>query len=245
MNIISRSAACLLVSTTLVLSGCANTGSSLLAGTKPDARLTSGEQSKFFSASGAQGCGLGALAGAGLGALAGSLKGNSKDALIGAAIGGAAGCAVGMTANYYLDSLQKDYATTGDRLKAMDTDISKDTSAVEKTTLTMKQVISENQATLAKISQQKNKAGFDKANATKELSQIDANIKLMKDKIKVMKDKDAAYKVALKAQETNNKADKAKLEVLNKEYAKLNSQITALEAEANGLFEQRQAISLG
>ncbi|WP_252317452.1 MULTISPECIES: hypothetical protein [Symbiopectobacterium] len=185
MNIISRSAACLLVSTTLVLSGCANTGSSLLAGTKPDARLTSGEQSKFFSASGAQGCGLGALAG--------SLKGNSKDALIGAAIGDAAGCAVGMTANYYLDSLQKDYATTGDRLKAMDTDISKDTSAVEKTTLTMKQVISENQATLAKISQQKNKAGFDKANATKELSQIDANIKLMKDKIKVMKDKDAAY----------------------------------------------------
>ncbi|MGX8939755.1 hypothetical protein ACWWJF_02760 [Symbiopectobacterium sp. Eva_TO] len=123
MNIISRSAACLLVSTTLVLSGCANTGSSLLAGTKPDARLTSGEQSKFFSASGAQGCGLGALAGAGLGALAGSLKGNSKDALIGAAIGGGAGCAVGMTANYYLDSLQKDYATTGDRLKAMDTDI--------------------------------------------------------------------------------------------------------------------------
>ncbi|MGG2143545.1 hypothetical protein [Symbiopectobacterium sp. RP] len=54
---------------------------------------------------------------------AGSLKGNSKDALIGAAIGGAAGCAVGMTANYYLDSLQKDYATTGDLLKAMDTDI--------------------------------------------------------------------------------------------------------------------------
>ncbi|WP_225086899.1 hypothetical protein U1R68_17925 [Pectobacterium colocasium] len=245
MNIINRSATCFILSATLVLSGCANTGSSLLAGIKPDARLTSGEQAKFFSASGAQGCGVGALTGAGIGALAGSLKGDSKDALIGAAIGGAAGCAVGMTANYYLDSLQKDYATTGDRLKAMNTDISEDTSAVEKTTVSMRQVISENQATLTRISQQKSKAGFDKASATKELSQIDANIKLMKEKIKVMKDKDAAYKVALKAQEASNKADKAKLVTLNKEYAKLNSQIAALETEANGLFSQRQAISLG
>lgn len=245
MGIFKRSTTCLLISATLVLSGCANTGSSLLAGTKPDARLTTTEQSQFFSSSGAQSCGAGALAGAGLGALAGALTGNSKDALVGAAVGGAAGCAVGMTANYYLDNLKKDYATTSARLQAMDTDITKDTTAVEKSTLSMKQVISDNQATLTKISLQKDKAGFDKAGATKELSQIDANIKLMKDKIKVMKDKDAAYKVALKGQTADTKADKAKLEALNTEYAKLNSQITALETEANGLFNQRQAISLG
>jgi hypothetical protein len=60
-----------------------------------------------------------------------------------------------MTANYYLDRLKKDYASTADRLQAMDNDISKDTAAVEKSTLAMKQVISENQATLTKISIQK------------------------------------------------------------------------------------------
>ncbi|STT08461.1 Uncharacterised protein [Klebsiella pneumoniae] len=32
-----------------------------------------------------------------------------------------------MTANYYLDRLKKDYASTADRLQAMDNDISKDT----------------------------------------------------------------------------------------------------------------------
>lgn len=244
-KILNHSATCLMISATLFLGGCANTGSAMLGGAQPDTRLTSGEQAKFFSASGAQACGMGALTGAGLGALTGALTGNSKDALVGAAIGGAAGCALGMTANYYLDSLQKDYATTADRLKVMDTDISKDTTAVEQTTLTMKKVISDNQATLTKISQEKDKAGFDTASAGKQLSQIDANIKLMKDKIKVMKEKDAAYQVALKGQKPESAAEKTKLAALNSEYAKLNGQITALETEANELFTQRQAISLG
>lgn len=244
-NKFKRSATCLLVSFTLLLSGCANTGSSLLAGTKPDPRLTSGEQSKFFSSSAAEGCGVGALAGAGIGALAGALAGDSKKALVGAAAGGAAGCAAGLATNYYLDSLKKDYATTADRLQAMDKDISKDTADVAKTTSAMKAVISDNHATLTKISLQKDNAGFDKASANKELAQVDANIKVMKDKLKVMKEKSAGYQVALRDQKTSTAADKAKLKTLNTEYSQLNGQISALESEANGLFDQRRAISLG
>lgn len=240
-----RSTACLLVSLSLLLTGCANTGSSLLSSTKPDPRLTAGEQSSFFTSSAAQGCGVGALTGAGIGALTGALAGNGKKALVGAALGGAAGCAAGMAANYYLDSLKKDYATTADRLQAMDKDINKDTADLAKTTTAMKAVISDNQATLTKISVQKDKAGFDKANANKELAQIDANINVMKDKIKVMKEKSDAYKVAIQGQTVNSKADKAKLAKLNDEYRVLNSHMTALESEANGLYSQRQAISLG
>lgn len=210
-NKFNSSATCLLVSITLLLSGCANTGSSLLSSTPPDARLTTTEQAKFFSSSGAQGCGFGALAGAGLGALAGAISGNSKHVVAGAAIGGLAGCAVGMTANYYLDSLQKNYATTSDRLQAMDKDIKQNTADLEKTTTVMKQVISDNQATLTKISLQKDNAGFDKASAIKELSKIDANIKIMKDKIKIMKEKDAAYKVALQGQQINNPSEEKKV----------------------------------
>ena len=245
VNKFKRSTTCLVVSLALLLSGCANTGSSLLSGTKPDSRLTSGEQSNFFSSSTAQGCGFGALAGAGLGALAGAMAGDGKKALVGAAVGGTAGCAAGMAANYYLDNLKKDYTTTSDRLQAMDKDISKDTADLAKTTTAMKEVISDNHATLTKISLQKDNAGFDKASANKELAQVDANISVMKDKIKVMKEKSASYKVALQGQTTTSTADKAKLKMLNSEYSQLNNQIAALESEANGLYSQRQAISLG
>lgn len=244
-NKLERSATCIIVSLTLLLSGCANTGSSLLSNTKPDPRLTTTEQSKFFTSSAAQGCGVGALAGAGLGALVGVLAGDSKKALVGAAAGGAAGCAAGMATNYYLDNLKKDYATTADRLQAMDKDISKDTADVAKTSAAMKEVISDNHATLTKISLQKDNAGFDKASANKELAQVDANIKVMKDKIKVMNEKTAAYKVALQGQSTTTPADTDKLKTLNTEYTQLNSQIVALEKEADGLYTQRQAISLG
>lgn len=234
-----------MVSATLLLSGCANTGSSLLSGTKPDQRLTTTEQSRFFSASGAQGCGVGALSGAALGALVGALAGDTKKAVAGAAIGGAAGCAAGMTANYYLDGLQKDYASTSDRLQAMDVDISKDTAAVEKSTIAMKQVISENQATLTKISIQKDQAGFDKAGAKTQLAQIDANISKMKETMKGMKEKESAYKVAFQGQTATSTTDKNKMESLNKEYAGLTSKISDLEKETNEFYEQRQAISLG
>ncbi|AYZ53572.1 MULTISPECIES: hypothetical protein [Enterobacteriaceae] len=245
MNNLNKKIACLLISTSLLLSGCANTGSTLLSGTKPDSRLTTTEQSQFFSASGAQGCGVGAVSGAALGALIGALAGDTKKALAGAAIGGATGCAAGMAANYYLDGLKKDYASTSDRLQAMDKDISKDTAAVEKSTLAMKQVISENQAILTQMSIQKDKADFDKASAKKQLAQIDANISRMKDTVKGMKDKESAYKVALQGQTTTTSAEKIKLSNLNKEYTSLSSKISDLEKETNELYEQRQAISLG
>ncbi|CAH5356578.1 Chromosome partition protein Smc, partial [Klebsiella oxytoca] len=245
VNNLNKKIACLLISTSLLLSGCANTGSTLLSGTKPDSRLTTTEQSQFFSASGAQGCGVGAVSGAALGALIGALAGDTKKALAGAAIGGATGCAAGMAANYYLDGLKKDYASTSDRLQAMDKDISKDTAAVEKSTLAMKQVISENQAILTQMSIQKDKADFDKASAKKQLAQIDANISRMKDTVKGMKDKESAYKVALQGQTTTTSAEKIKLSNLNKEYTSLSSKISDLEKETNELYEQRQAISLG
>ena len=245
MNNLNKKIACLLISTSLLLSGCANTGSTLLSGTKPDSRLTTTEQSQFFSASGAQGCGVGAVSGAALGALIGALAGDTKKALAGAAIGGATGCAAGMAANYYLDGLKKDYASTSDRLQAMDKDISKVTAAVEKSTLAMKQVISENQAILTQMSIQKDKADFDKASAKKQLAQIDANISRMKDTVKGMKDKESAYKVALQGQTPTTSAEKIKLSNLNKEYTSLSSKISDLEKETNELYEQRQAISLG
>ncbi|MDF7679334.1 YMGG-like glycine zipper-containing protein [Enterobacteriaceae bacterium ESL0689] len=244
MIIHRRNILCVLISATLFLSGCVDTGSSLL--NKADTRLTSGEQAKFFSSSGAEGCGVGALLGAGVGALVGALAGDdSSDVVTGAVVGGAAGCATGMATNYYLDSVQKNYATTSDRLNGMERGIREETAAVKKTASVMNQVIRDNRATLSRISQQKDKAGFNTASARKELAKIDANIKVMKDKISMMKEQDAGFKNALKNQRTTTKAEKEKLASMNQQYNDLNSQIAALENEANGLFAQRKALSLG
>lgn len=67
----------------------------------------------------------------------------------------------------------------------------------------------------------------------------------MQNKIKVMKDKSEAYKVALQGQSATSTTDKARLKQLNNEYSNLNNQIAVLESETNGLYSQRQAISLG
>ena len=56
-----RTAICLMVSASLILSGCASTGSSV-TGNQPatDSRLTNGQEAEFFSASGFQACAVAA-----------------------------------------------------------------------------------------------------------------------------------------------------------------------------------------
>lgn len=207
---------------------------------KADPRLTTTEQSQFFSASGAQGCGVGAVSGATLGALVGALTGDSKKALAGAAIGGAAGCAAGMTANYYLDRLKKIMPPPPIVCRQWITTSAKIPQRLKNRRWRWNKLLAKTEATLTKISIQKDKAGFDKAGAKTQLAQIDANISKMKETMKGMKDKESAYKVALQGQTTTTSAEKSKLANLNKEYANLNSKIAALEQETNELYEQRQ-----
>ncbi|MGL5037781.1 MAG: hypothetical protein ACRC6F_08635 [Aeromonas sp.] len=113
-----RTAICLMVSTSLILSGCASTGSSLL-GSKPatDSRLTSDDEAEFFTASGLQACVV--AAGAGIGACL-LLKAEKKAACSIAA--GIAACGVAMGANYYLDNRRAQYSNTGERLQVMSND---------------------------------------------------------------------------------------------------------------------------
>ncbi|MGL5031033.1 MAG: hypothetical protein ACRC5V_06605 [Aeromonas sp.] len=233
-----RTAICLMVSASLILSGCASTGSSLL-GSKPatDSRLTSGDDAEFFTASGLQACVVAAGLGVGSCLL---LKPGAK--LTCSIAAGIAACGVAMGANYYLDSRRAQYSNTGERLQVMSNDIQKDTDVVVARTNIAKQVIADNNKMLAKISADKDKAGFDKAAAQRELGKVDADLAHFKKELTNMRKKANEYQQVAKSEQSQD--GKAQLAMVNTKVSTLNKQISVLEKEVNGLYDQRTAITL-
>ena len=142
---------------TVVLSGCASTGSSLLSSDSTittasgevisvDPRLTEGDEAKFFSRSGFQAC----TASAAVGILACMVSNSSNKALCSVAAGVAA-CGVAMGTNYYFDQRRAQYSNTATRLDKIDEDIKSDTNRIVKRTETAQAVINDNKKTLAQI----------------------------------------------------------------------------------------------
>lgn len=244
-NIKNRSLIYALIST-LLLSGCAQTGSKALdnsssttsSSTSADTRLTSGKDAEFFSKSGYQAC----LVGAGT-AIAACVLFKSEDKTQCAITAGIAACGVAMGANYYLDNRRAQYADTTQRLQAMDADIQKDTNAVVERTNTAKQVIAENNKTLTQLSLEKDNAGFDKAAAQQKLTKVDANISLLKSELSNMRKKSTEYQSVLNSEQSE--ASTEELSTLTAKIGDLNNQISVLEKEVNGLYDQRTAITLG
>ena len=244
-SIKNRSLICALIST-LLLSGCAQTGSQALnnnaptasSSTSADTRLTSGKDAQFFSKSGYQACLLSAGA-----AITTCVVFSSKNKAECAIAAGIAACGVAMGANYYLDNRRAQYADTTQRLKAMDADIQKDTNSVVERTNTAKQVIAENNKTLTQLSLEKDNAGFDKAAAQKKLSTVDANISLLKNELGNMHKKASEYQSVINSEQSEASAEE--LSVLTAKVQDLNRQISVLEKEVNSLYDQRSAITLG
>lgn len=148
-----------------------------------------------------------------------------------------------MGANYYLDNRRAQYADTTQRLQAMDADIQKDTNAVVERTNTAKQVIADNNKTLTQISLEKDNAGFDKAAAQQKLTKVDANISLLKNELSNMRKKSTEYQSVLNSEQSEASAEE--LSTLTAKIGDLNNQISVLEKEVNGLYDQRSAITLG
>ena len=231
------------LATTLLVSGCAQTGSTVLdknASTtnSADPRLTNGKSAELFSKSGYQAC----LAGASV-AIGACVLFKSEDKAQCAITAGIAACGVAMGANYYLDNRRAQYADTTQRLQAMDADIQKDTNAVVERTNTAKQVIADNNKTLTQISLEKDNAGFDKAAAQQKLTKVDANISLLKNELSNMRKKSTEYQSVLNSEQSEASAEE--LSTLTAKIGDLNNQISVLEKEVNGLYDQRSAITLG
>ncbi|CAM3616296.1 hypothetical protein CCOS865_00329 [Pseudomonas reidholzensis] len=228
----------------LALTGCANTGSSMLGGKDQnqgtaDPRLTSGADAKFFSTSGYQACAVAA----GGGILACMLS-NSGNKAACAVIAGVAACGVAMGANYYLDQRRSQYADTTQRLNAMTGEVQKETDKVAERSNTLQRVIADDKQQIAAIQKDIKAKTVNKAKAQQDIANIDQNLGLMRKDLTNMKSRVSEYQKVAEAerQSGSSQADVKKVET---EIAKMNSKVVALQQEVDGLYSQRSAITLG
>lgn len=226
------------LSAALVLSGCQNMGSSL--GSKSS--LSSGEEAEFFSESGLSACAWGAAGGAVLGAGAALLTGKDAGTATAAGVAGAAiGCGALMGTNYYLEKQRKSYAKTEDRLNSYIAETRKNSDMVRRATAKAQGQLSQNNKLLANLNKQLKAGTIQKADAQKQLVQIDADINAAKNNLASMKKRAQTLReVASKEKASGMKVGKFEAEI-----ATLNKQIAAYERLVEASSKQRSAIRLG
>lgn len=228
------------MSASILLAGCASTGSTYTDSSVPaaDPRLTQGNDAQFFSKSGYQACAVAA----GVGILGCALSNTNNKAQC-AIVAGIAACGVAMGANYYLDQRRSEYADTTQRLQVMSQEVQQDTQKVAARTETLQQVIRDDQERLAQIKRDMDSKSLDKTKAQQDIATIDENIVLMRKDLTNMKAKVGEYqKVA--DQERSQGAGKD-IASLDQEISKMNQKVAALQSEVDGLYSQRSAITLG
>ncbi|OBW91064.1 membrane protein [Gallibacterium genomosp. 3] len=228
----------LALSTTLILTGCQNVGST----SSSRSSLSSGEEAQFFSESGLGACAWGAAGGAVLGAGAALLAGKDAGTATVAGVAGAAvGCGALMGTNYYLEKQRKSYAKTEDRLNSYIAETRKNSEMVRRATAKAKGQLTQNNRLLANMNKQLKSGAIQKAEAQKQLAQIDADINAAKNNLASMKKRAQTLReVASKEKASGMKVGKFEAEIAN-----LNKQIAAYERLVDASTKQRSAIRLG
>jgi len=215
-----------------LLAGCQSTASNDV-----DPRLANNHSAQFFSKSGLQACGAGAL----VGALACQL-GNPSDKTRCMLAAAAVGCGVGMGANYYLDHQRAQYANAEQRLDAAIADVRKDNQELQSLAATARQVINDDRQKIEKIRRDIAKNQVQREQAQQQLAQIDANAAYLKKTLAEVKSREQEWqKVAAAEQQTKG----PRIDLLNAEISRMQQQRSQLEAEIDQLYTQRSAIQLG
>lgn len=227
----------LVMSSVLVLSGCASTGSSL-ATNSADTRLTKDNSAQFFSRSGYQACAVAA----GLGVLA-CLVSNSSNKAACAIATGVAACGVAMGANYYLDDRRSKYSNTNQRLQAMTKDVQEDTERVVQRTEVAQRVIVDDKAKIAQIKRDMANKNINIEKAKKDLTGIDQNIAILNRDLKNMQAKVDAYEETVQKERQDGAGNK--VATMEREIERMKQKVFDLKAEVDALYNQRSAITLG
>jgi hypothetical protein len=212
----------LILSVSLVLAGCGTNGigSSMLnnSNTAPDPRLTKSADASFFSTSGLTAC----AGAAGVGVLACAVT-SPNDKVQCMVVAGIAACGVAMGANYYYDYRRAKYSNTTQRLQLMNDEVKADTEKVAQRTATLQQVINDDKERIADIQKSIKSKTLDKTKAQQEIVneyQKTANLERVNGGGKQVTDIDS-------------------------EITKMNTKVASLQKEVDGLYSQRQAITLG
>jgi septal ring factor EnvC (AmiA/AmiB activator) len=223
----------------LLMTGCANTGSSMLDDNESaDPRLTQGNDAEFFSKSGYQACAVGA----GVGILACALS-NSNNKTVCVIAAGITACGVAMGANYYLDQRRAEYADTTTRLAKMNSDVEKDTQNVIARTATAQQVINDDQAQIAQIKRDIANKKVDKSRAQAQIARIDSDIARLRKDLANMRVKVTEYSKVANAERAQGANDEIKQVDMN--IQRMNQKVLSLQKEVDALYSQRSAITLG
>lgn len=223
----------------LLMTGCANTGSSMLDdGDGADPRLTQGNDAEFFSKSGYQACAVGA----GVGILACALS-NSNNKTVCVIAAGITACGVAMGANYYLDQRRSQYADTTTRLAKMNSDVEQDTQNVIARTATAQQVINDDQAQIAQIKRDIANKKVDKNRAQAQIARIDSDIARLRKDLANMRVKVTEYSKVANAERAQGATDEIRQVDMN--IQRMNQKVVSLQKEVDALYSQRSAITLG
>ncbi|MCV4284954.1 hypothetical protein [Pseudomonas capsici] len=230
----------LILSFSLVLGGCAHTGSNMLGetGTAPDPRLTQSADAKFFSTSGLTAC----AGAAGVGILACAVA-NPNDKVKCMVVAGIAACGVAMGANYYYDYRRSQYSNTAQRLQLMNDEVKADTDKVALRTATLQQVINDDKGRIADIQKSIQNKTVDKAKAQQEIASVDSNLTQMRKDLDGMRTKVTEYQKTAQLERTNGGGKQ--VTEIEAEISKMNTKVASLQKEVDGLYSQRSAITLG
>ena len=230
----------LLVSLALFLGGCKtlqlpgqNTASQ---GPSPDPRLANSSEAHFFSKSGLEACGGGALMG-----LAACKLTNTCDSNKGMLTAALVGCGIGMGTNYYLDQRRSQYASTEQRLNAEIADVQADNRKLQTLTATASDVLKQNKQQLAQIKTQLARKQLAKASAEQQLAKVDANTRYLNTTLADLKKREQQWRQVASSEQANS----TKKQQLNNEFNHMQRQISSLQQDVQQVEQQRNAIVLG
>jgi septal ring factor EnvC (AmiA/AmiB activator) len=248
---LKRCVTTMLISATLLLSGCADSPYSMphfgtSAPTSPtetqsiagqaDPRLTQSDEAKFFSRSGWTACAGGAVIGV-IGCQLLSHNDKVKCMLASALVL----CGVAMGTNYYLDQRRSQYSNTEQRLDAMIADVREDNRKLQNLTQTARTVMAEDKQQLAKLKQDIAANKVEKTRAQQQIAEIDANTKYLKETLADLKAREKQWREVA----SSERASGARVDALDAEINRMQQQIASLESEIDELYQQRSAIHLG
>lgn len=224
----------LALSSAVALSGCQNMGSS-------SSTLAQGEEVEFFSSSGwgacAVGGAVGAVGGTAIALMSGADAGTAAAVGVGSAV---VGCGVAMGADYYLEKQRSAYAKKEDRLKAYIDETRKNSQMVERATNKAKGQLAKNNQLMANLNKQLKAGQIQKAEAQKQLAQVDADLNAAKSTLEGMKKREQTLRdVARKEKASGLKVGKFEAEI-----ASLNKKIAAYEKIVQASSKQRSAIQV-
>lgn len=205
-------------------------------GAQPASALSNSSEISFFSKSGMQACGGGALAGVVTCKLT-----NTCDSTKGALQAAVLGCGIGIGANYYLDYQRGQYANAEQRLDALISDVRADNQKLQSLTVQAQQVLKQDKQTLAQIQNGIKRKSLEKNAAQTQLAKVDANTQTLNKTLADLKGRQQQW------QDVANKerGQSPKVKALDAEIGRMQKQIVTLERDVDSVEQQRAGLALG